>query len=239
MLLGWRNLLAHLFHLARTGRPPTPALTSLENPDQYIPTLKPVLTTSAASADTPSSTSYRNDTTELDNISETLGTAGTYHHRPGHERTTSDTGLLAPQTQQFRSVWENSSAETSRANTPGPPFVPQRNAPSPPTRTYSPASAMKIQGSSFLARTRSRPLSGSLGLRSERQIGGDVKRRGTGSSDVRGTISTPVPGSFVHVDGAPVFRTQPWSATHAVMREGREADEEWLDEDSWDGGKEV
>ncbi|KAF2000061.1 hypothetical protein P154DRAFT_395386, partial [Amniculicola lignicola CBS 123094] len=37
MFGAWIDLFKRLFHHARTGRPPTPQLTSLENPDRYLP----------------------------------------------------------------------------------------------------------------------------------------------------------------------------------------------------------
>ncbi|KAF2747996.1 hypothetical protein M011DRAFT_476628 [Sporormia fimetaria CBS 119925] len=109
MLLAWRDLLISLSYRAKINRPPSPELTSLDNPDQYLVQPK----RSTFDSETPSSdhrSSGAGRAEELDDLSPTL------HRRPGYERVTSESGLLAPATSN--SGWDQS-GESSRAETPG------------------------------------------------------------------------------------------------------------------------
>lgn len=226
MLLAWRDFIKSLVHHARTGRPPTPQLTSLENPDRYIPPspCKRPPFVSAFSADTPSSVSsqeQRDQTAELDNIAP-VGV----HHRASYERITSETRFLAgPPKDQIISIFEASSEEPSRNSTPPPhnpyiPYSPTREAPTPPPHSFSRSSKNSVKASK---RTSSNPRASST-----------LSIQRTNSSKLRPRISGPVPGTFVHVSGAgpKLVKGSPGMDVAAPVDEGRRRDG-----DSWDEEK--
>ncbi|KAF2241636.1 hypothetical protein BU26DRAFT_525138 [Trematosphaeria pertusa] len=223
MVSAWTALFRRAFNFLRTkGRPSSPELTSLEHPERYLPpSPSKRLPFSAFSADTPN--------TEASSISmQTTGPITemqTLSQRPGFERVKSEIGLLqAPGPQRVQSFFENnSSASSSRVEMPtipihppstpeslandlSPPrrysesqiqppdmsrsYTPMRDAPTPPPRSLSAAS--RVPPSPILTTSTVKRSSTLSGLSIQK----------TNSSKLRGRISTPIPGTFVHVNGA-------------------------------------
>ena len=205
MLLAWRDLLFRGLRRAKIGpRPPTPQLTSLENPDQinHPSARKHVLLLSSFSNNIPSSSdSHANEVTisenELDRIELGKG-ASTVSNRPGYERMTSETELLPSRVEPFVSVFNVSSNEPSPAITPTQ-FLP-RGAAALSSHPPTPAPQSPLEDSSARSTTsrKSRLWLKRVSSRSSNAL--SIQR--TNSSSLRGRISTPVPGTFVHVSGA-------------------------------------
>lgn len=257
MLLAWRSFLSNLFHRARTGRPPTPELTSLEmHPDAFITPPSPlkrnpyVSAFSATTADTssglyssgvptPRDAERQTEMGEITRAPNLPTVGGNISRRPVYDRMTSDAVLLPPaasfqgQQQGQFSAWDDSSADISRTASPAPsarPFGSPREAPTPPARSSPPDTAAaaafpppaRAQSESFSPPVRSmsnaskaskrsmgffsrkeRPKSHAwaLGTRSVGGNGGSRSKEGLSSVRGRMSISHPIPGSFVHVDG--------------------------------------
>lgn len=118
MITGWMALFRRgLAFVRRRGRPQTPQLTSLENPEKYLPR-NPSKRRQFFSVfipetqKTPLKISYplniAADSTELGNL----------ERRPTYERMTSDAALLEPERQKYQSFFETSSSAGSRPITP-------------------------------------------------------------------------------------------------------------------------
>ena len=126
MFTAWLALFRRTFALFhRKARPSTPQLTSLEDPDKYLPPspnkgrhfLSVISPTTFNTTGT--STSIKSPTTD-----STTTEMKTLDHRPTYERMTSDTGLLSPEASNVWSTYsdqENGSDNdslTSRTPTP-------------------------------------------------------------------------------------------------------------------------
>ena len=238
MLQAWHTLFQSMFHRARTGRPPTPQLTSLENPEKYLPPSPRKRTpfVSAFSTDTPSEVSWTNgrheDVVDMDDLAvervavgargegEGSGSGGV-SGRPDFERLTSETGLLQHPT-PFQSLFDpSSSAEASRPATPvqaQPRYTPQREAPTPPPRRLSTLSTTSSQPSTPLpnlpTHTHILPTTSRHSISTSspppphphrttsRHSTLSVPRTNSSKMKPRPRVSAPMPGTFVHVNGA-------------------------------------
>lgn len=138
MISAWKSLFYRGTHFLRKSRPPTPQLTSLDEPEKYMPPARrkhvPLLsshfsagipTTIMTSADV-----RRHSGTESTTRAANATELGILSQRPTYERVTSETGLLtSPGAQNFISFLANdSSAATSRLATPLPEQEPEMYA---------------------------------------------------------------------------------------------------------------
>jgi hypothetical protein len=170
MLIAWRNLLISLYHrISPIHHPPTPQLTSLENPDRFtllIPKSSPYISTFTPDTQSIAASDYSGNV-ELGG----MHSIGVVQQRPSYERMTSDDFILPEAHLRGGNDWESERNIHLRATTPTTPL------------------RMHFKGSK---------LSKFVPTRASNTI------QRTKSSKLRGRISTPLPGSFIHVDGPDV-----------------------------------
>lgn len=171
MLTAWRDLLrAYYQHISPIHRPPSPELTSFENPDRLtplIPKISPYISEFSLETQSMATSDYSSNV-ELGGIPSIKAV----YQRLSYERIASDQFLLPPASL-------SGTIDQESDNT-----VESGDASKTPLR-------MNSVSSRFSKLVPSRASS--------------IQR--TKSSKVRGRISIPVPGSFVHVDGVDVKRT--------------------------------
>ncbi|KAF2191070.1 hypothetical protein K469DRAFT_746511 [Zopfia rhizophila CBS 207.26] len=184
MFTAWRNLLSKPINSFRGRRPPTPPLTSFENPQQFQsrPLPKSIPCTSTFRTETPSS---RSSTNERD---ASLGTDADADavtpKRPPVDRITSDRGLLNP----YQGLSSGSfSIDPSPTTTPmqevaATSFILHRKAPTPPPERPVPSDSTS-------------PPERSASSASRFSTSSKKKKQSP-------RISAPLPGTFTHVDGA-------------------------------------
>jgi hypothetical protein len=195
MLSAWVSLFQRGIQCFRKGRPASPQLTSLENPENYqslIPTKQVLLLSSAfdakksgnidsSSSATPSTSNSRADTPILPTFSD----AQPLHQTPLH----SPRGMSPqPSSRRLSQVQPEISTDVIPHS-----YTPMRDAPSPP---FSPSR------STVLAKytpSRFSMVPTAVGRNSTQSRSSFQK---TGSTKVRGRISSPIPASFMHVTGA-------------------------------------
>ncbi|KAF2865900.1 hypothetical protein BDV95DRAFT_623358 [Massariosphaeria phaeospora] len=226
MLRAWLTLLTPILHRARIGRPPSPQLTSLENPEKYLATPSPtqqpnhfVSTFSSTDRSTPvddARTSWAKARHSGISVGNSDGGVNNdqitrLSQRPQYDRVAFDTAA--------------SGTERSRSATPllqPPPltsYTPSRTPPNPPSHPLhsKPAASAAPNHSNFSLRNLSlAPSRGPPQTEDEEQqeqgTSGRVQRSESGR--LKDQISTPVPGTFVHVGGAFMEGRGGWGSEH-------------------------
>lgn len=222
MITAWAAFFRRTFNRISLGRPPTPQLTSLENPEKYLSSSSPAKQApylSAFSADT-STTGASATVRDIHDPSPVNDTEmGTLEKQPTYERVTSETGLVSPPAvQRFQSFFDHTSFKSESNSGAVTPVVPV-NSTQPASRRLSqiqPFSEGEISRSYTPSRiapsppagrrsgsARNPPLRVSMAPTEKSMVStGGLSIQRTNSSKVRGRISAPLPASFVHVDGA-------------------------------------
>jgi hypothetical protein len=209
MLAAWVSFYRRGIQFIRKGRPVTPPLTSLENPEKYqsaSPKKPAPLFASPFGTETPSTVGgsisgvyrssnffhNRSSTTPSvsDSCAETLILPISSDAQPQRQPPFSISPGISPQPSSRR--LSQIQPETSTDARPRS-YTPMRDAPSPP---FSP-SRTAILAKYSPARFSTTP---TVTNRGSAQSGLSIQK--TNSSKVRGRISSPVPTSFVHVTGA-------------------------------------
>ncbi|CAI6340341.1 unnamed protein product [Periconia digitata] len=219
MITGWIAIFRGGVNYARRrGRPATPPLTSLENPEKYLPA-SPSRRRQFFSVFSPDT--QKNAVSSSHTRDPTSGTTefGMLETRPPFERLTSDAVLLEQPEQRYQSFWDTtSSTGNSRAATPLQTVDEQPN--SRPSNHLSNRSLSQIQpglSADHIPRSytpmRQAPAppsrassvtSASINIKYSPSL---IKPRTSGTPTVRGMISAPITESFVHIDGAFMARS--------------------------------
>ncbi|KAF2727956.1 hypothetical protein EJ04DRAFT_478123 [Polyplosphaeria fusca] len=194
MLYAWRDLFVRTYTITCNHRPATPELTTFENPEKLF-SLSPLKRTpivSAFSADTPSRTSA------LDIDHDQITPAPPL--RPDAHRVDSGAPLIASLPPHLSFFDAGSSLDASRASTPGLTSTPSQLNPVNPYLSYGPPQPQPQPHSQPQPHVPPVPVP----TVPQRPLSRASKRLSASSGVERSRIGAPMPGTFVHVNGAMV-----------------------------------